>query len=57
MLEKPFYTAKDVATVLHLSLTSVYKFINSGELEAYQVGKSWRIKPDVFKKFVKKNGG
>ncbi len=38
-----FYTVAEVATLVRLSKMSVYRLIHSGQLEAVQFGRSFRV--------------
>jgi major type 1 subunit fimbrin (pilin) len=41
--EKKFYTPQEVATVLALSLASVYRLAKEGVLPACKIGRQWRF--------------
>ena len=42
-----------VATLLGISLNSIYKLCLNGEIKAFKVGKLWRIKRKDFESFIK----
>ncbi len=39
----PFLTPKEVSRLLQVSVYTVRRWINEGELPAYKVGRLWRI--------------
>lgn len=41
--EKKFYTPQEVATMLTLSLASVYRLAKEGALPARKIGRQWRF--------------
>ncbi|BAU98683.1 helix-turn-helix domain-containing protein [Aurantimicrobium minutum] len=49
-----FLTATEAAELLRVSLTDVHELINSGELQAFQVGSRgpWRIEHDILELFI-----
>lgn len=51
-MEEEIFTPEDVSKYLRVSMSSVYKFINSGELEAYKVGRLWKIKRSDLEAFA-----
>ncbi len=56
-MEDTFHTIEDVARKLQISVSTVRKLIRSGELEAFQVGKQWRITEQAFNEYVKRSQG
>lgn len=54
MLDKNFYTTKDVAALLNISEYTVRKKIRDGELKA-EAGKSYRISKDALEEYIKNN--
>ncbi len=48
----PFYTVENVAEILKVTERTIYEYINSGKLEAYKIGKHYRITPNDFEKFI-----
>jgi len=59
MTEEQYYTIKEVAKMLKVVYLTVYRWIQSGKLTAYKVGKQYRIKKSDLDKFMeryKKNG-
>lgn len=41
-----FLTLPEVATILRISKSSVYKYINTMNLPAMKIGKKWRFRKD-----------
>lgn len=49
-------TIEDVAKLMHVSLKTVYRWINSGQLPATKIGyKTYRVFEKDLIKFLKKN--
>ncbi len=53
-MKKEFYTAKDLAEKLSVDIMTIYRYIKAGRLQAYKIGKEFRIKKDEFESFMKK---
>jgi excisionase family DNA binding protein len=53
MDEKDFYTAQELADKLRVNVMTIYRYINAGKLNAYKIGKEYRIDKDVFNTFLK----
>lgn len=49
---KEFYTAQDLAEKLDVNIMTIYRYINGGRLEAYKIGKEFRIDQKEFKRFM-----
>jgi excisionase family DNA binding protein len=47
--------SKDVAEILRISKSKVYKLMRCGELTAVHIGKSIRVKPDDLEPFIAQN--
>lgn len=47
-----YYSIKEVAKKLKVAYLTVYRWIRSGKLNAYKVGKQYRIKEEDIVKFV-----
>lgn len=45
-------TVQEVATLLRLSVLTVYKYIKEGHLEAISFGKHYRIQESALTKFI-----
>lgn len=50
-----FYDLKEVAEILGKSTRSVRRFIKSGELQAYMIGGTYRIKLSDLEDFIEKS--
>lgn len=48
-------TPYDVMAALNIGRNSVYRLLNSGELTAFRIGRSWRISADELEKFIFQN--
>ncbi len=53
MLEKKFYTAKELATTLAVTPMTVYRLAKRGELKAVKIGKSVRFSSEAVEEFLK----
>lgn len=51
---KQFYTAQELADALQYNIMTIYRYINSGKLKAYKIGKEFRIDKKEFDKFLNK---
>lgn len=49
---EPVYTASEVAALLRLSEDTVYRRIKAGLLDAFKVGKEYRIKESVLDAYL-----
>ncbi len=49
-----FLTVKELANTLKVNKMTVYRYIKSGKIEAYKVGKDYRIKKKEFDSFLEK---
>jgi excisionase family DNA binding protein len=49
-----FWTVAEVAETLRVSRMSVYRLIHSGELEAVQFGRSFRVSEAALEAYLKK---
>jgi excisionase family DNA binding protein len=54
-MPKRLLNSKDVAEILRISTSKVYKLMRYGELTAVHIGKSIRVKPDDLNLFIAKN--
>ena len=53
MTEDRLLTLKEIASKLNISLRSVYRLINKGEIPAKRVGGLWRVDPVKFEVYLK----
>lgn len=51
-MEEQYYTINEIAEMLKVAYLTVYRWIISGKLEAYKVGKQFRISHTDFNKFL-----
>ena len=49
---KEFMTAQGVADLLKVNVMTIYRYIESGKLEAHKIGKEFRIEKVAFNKFL-----
>ena len=47
-----FYTAQDLADKLQVNVMTIYRYIRSGKLKAYKIGKEYRIDDVEFNSFL-----
>jgi len=52
--EKEFYKAEDLAKLLEVNIMTIYRYIKAGRLQAYKIGREFRIDKVEFKSFLKK---
>lgn len=50
--EKEFYRAEELADKLDVNIMTIYRYIKAGKLEAYKIGKEFRIERDTFHQFL-----
>lgn len=51
-LDKEFYTAQNLADKLGVNIMTIYRYIKAGRLEAYKIGKEFRIEKKEFQRFL-----
>lgn len=51
---KEFYTAKELADILRVNIMTIYRYIKAGKIEAYKIGKEFRIDKKEFNIFLNK---
>jgi excisionase family DNA binding protein len=51
-MEDKYYTAQEIAEMLKVAYMTIYRWIRSGKLPAYQVQKQYRIKESDLKVFI-----
>lgn len=51
-MEKDFYTAKELAEKLSVNVMTIYRYIKAGKLQAYKIGKEFRIEKQEFEKLL-----
>ncbi len=55
MQNKEFYTAQELADKLRVNIMTIYRYIKSGKIKAYKIGKEFRIDKNEFNKFLSKS--
>lgn len=48
-----FYKPVDLAQLLDVNIMTIYRYIKSGKLNAYKIGKEFRIEKTEFDSFLK----
>ncbi|MFH1656347.1 MAG: helix-turn-helix domain-containing protein [Candidatus Nealsonbacteria bacterium] len=51
---KNFYTTEELAKELRVNIMTIYRYIKSGKLKAYKIGKEFRIDKEEFNNFLNK---
>ena len=51
---KDILTLKELQELLHIGKNTALRLVQSGEIEAFRVGKQWRIVKDSIIKYIKK---
>lgn len=52
MAQPDFYTAQELADKLKLNVMTIYRYIKAGRLQAFKVGKEFRIDRLEFERFL-----
>lgn len=52
-MKKDFYTAEELAVKLQVNIMTIYRYIKAKKLQAYKIGKEYRIDEQEFSKFLK----
>lgn len=52
MAEERYYSIKEVAKMLKVAYLTVYRWIQSNRIEAYKIGKQYRISSDAINRFI-----
>ena len=52
--EKKFYKSEDLAEFLEVNIMTIYRYIKSGRLMAYKIGREFRIDKNEFNSFLNK---
>ncbi|MGB4076606.1 MAG: helix-turn-helix domain-containing protein [Minisyncoccia bacterium] len=53
-MAKEYYTARELADKLSLNVMTIYRYIGAKKLNAYKIGKEYRIDKKEFQAFLKK---
>lgn len=51
---KDILTLKELQELLHIGKNTALKLVQSGEIEAFRVGKQWRVMKESVAKYIKK---
>lgn len=51
---KEFYLVEELAEKLRVSKMTIYRYIGASKIDAYKIGKEYRIKIEDFNKFLNK---
>lgn len=51
--QKEFYKAEELAEMLQVNIMTIYRYIKAGKLQAYKIGKEFRIDKNTFEEFLK----
>lgn len=51
-VNKQYYTVEDIAKELEVSVDTIRNWIKSGRLEAFKVGRDYRISREQFQRFM-----
>ena len=51
-MENNLYTIEEIAILLRLSRLTVYRYISSGKLSAYKLGRDYRVRKDDLESFL-----
>lgn len=49
---KEFYKAEDLAKLLKVNIMTIYRYIKAGRLNAYKLGREFRIEKSEFNRFL-----
>ena len=52
--EQEFYLVGELADALRVSHMTIYRYIKAGKIEAYKIGKEFRIGKSEFQRFLDK---
>lgn len=50
--QKEFYLVDELAEKLRVSNMTIYRYIKAGKIDAYKLGKEFRISQEEFNKFI-----
>ena len=51
---KDILTLKDLQVLLHIGKNTALRLVQSGEIEAFRVGKQWRVSKENVAKYVRR---
>lgn len=47
-----FYTLQEISELLRVSMTTIYRYVESGKLGAVKIGNSYRVTDEDLRKFI-----
>ncbi len=50
--QKEFYKAEELAELLQVNIMTIYRYIKAGKLQAYKIGKEYRIDKKTLEDFL-----
>ena len=54
-MKEKLLTINEITAILKVSKLTIYRYIKSGKLPAYKVGRDYRVKQEDFDKLLEKN--
>lgn len=54
-MDTQYYTAREVAKALHVSVMTIYRLINDGRLKAVRIGETYRIPASAVEDYLAAN--
>lgn len=54
MANKEFYKTAELAEILEVNIMTIYRYIKAGKINAYKIGKEYRVAKEDFSAFLKK---
>ena len=51
---KDILTLKDLQELLHIGKNTALRLVQSGEIEAFRVGKQWRVSKESVAKYIRR---
>lgn len=55
MADLRVYTLDEVCDILHITKRTLYNYISAGKINAFKMGKYWRITDEALRDFVSKD--
>lgn len=52
MQQEEFYTAQELADKLRVNIMTIYRYIKAGKLDAYKIGKDFRIDKKEYERLL-----
>lgn len=54
LTDEPLLTISEVAAALRVSKMTIYRLIHAGELEAFRIGRSFRVPSAALREYLRK---